>query len=370
MAIAIQPYTEEWVPAVKAFNRRLAAGGVSPEFHFPESHIPAWLPRRDGRRLYQEFHLAVEGDEVRGAYILKFQDFFLRGEMRPVVYYHLPISEGIVNKTYSSVGVHMLRAAMKAQPLLFCLGMGGFDRPLPQMLKAMKWELCAVPFFFRVNHPARFLRQVAPLRQTTGRRVLANALALTGVGWIGTKVLQTMRTAPRDRTVTVEVITSFGGWADELWHRAQARYTMVASRGSAELNVLYPPGRQFLCLKVSRGGQPIGWAVLLDTRMQNNKYFGDLRLGSLVDCFASPDDALAVVQAARDSLQERGVDLIVSNQSHAAWTRALKSNGFLGGPSNFIFAASRPLSDAIGPLAQQQDQLHFTRGDGDGPVNL
>src|SRR5712691_6906596 len=107
MAIAIQPYTEKWIPAVKALNQRLAAGGVAPEFHFPESNTPPWLPKLDGRRIYQEFYLAVDGNVVRGAYILKFQDFSVRGEMRPVVYYHLPVSEGIVNKTYSSVGVHM-----------------------------------------------------------------------------------------------------------------------------------------------------------------------------------------------------------------------------------------------------------------------
>jgi hypothetical protein len=370
MAIAIQPYTEEWIPAVKAFNQRLAAGGVAPEFHFPVSHIPSWLPKRDGRRIYQEFYLAVESDQVRGAYILKFQDFSLGGEIRPVVYYHLPISEGIVNKRYSSVGVHMLRTAMKAQPLLFCLGMGGFDRPLPQMLKAMKWELCAVPFFFWVNHPAKFLRQIAALRRTASRRMLSDAAAFTGSGWVGLKVLHRMRSASPDRRVKAEVISSFGDWADELWQAARARYTMVASRGSADLSVLYPSGRNFLCLKVSRAGQPIGWAVVLDTQMQNNKYFGDMRLGSIADCFASPDDACAVMRAAREFLQERGVDLVVSNQSHAAWTGALKSAGFLSGPSNFIFAASRPLSEAIGPLDQIHDQLHLTRGDGDGPVNL
>ena len=49
MAIAIHPYTEDRIPAVKAFNRRLAEGGVGAEFHFPESNVPHWLPRLDGR---------------------------------------------------------------------------------------------------------------------------------------------------------------------------------------------------------------------------------------------------------------------------------------------------------------------------------
>jgi hypothetical protein len=322
----------------------------------------------DGRRIYQEFYLAVDGNDVRGAYILKFQDFSVRGEVRPVVYYHLPISEGIVNKTYSSVGVHMLRSAMKAQPLLFCLGMGGFDRPLPQMLKALGWNLCAVPFFFRVYHPARFLRQIAGLRQTAGKRLLADLAAMSGIGSIGIRILQGRQAL--DGSAQTEVITEFGSWADELWQQARGGYALAASRTSDNLNVLYPAGKSFLCLRVSRGSEPLGWVVMLDTQMQNNKYFGNLRVGSIVDCFASGENARAVVQAGAAFLGSRGVDLVISNQQHAAWTGAMKSAGFLSGPSNFIFAASRPLSELLSPFDQTQSQVHFTRGDGDGPVNL
>src|SRR6266849_4432746 len=165
MAIAIQPYSADLIPAVKGFNRRLVAGGVAPEFHFPENNIPHWLPKLEGHRIHQEYYLAVDGDCVRGGFILKYQDFFFHGKPQPVVYYHLPISEGIVNKAY--------------------VGMGGFDRPLPQMLKAMGWSLCAVPFYFRVNHPAKFLRGIAPLRETKSRRLLLDLAAVTGVGWAG-----------------------------------------------------------------------------------------------------------------------------------------------------------------------------------------
>src|SRR5438132_3742469 len=190
MAISIKPYTEEWIPAVKAFNQRLATGGVPPEFHFPEKDVPSWLPKHAGRRIYQEFYLALEGREVRGAFVLKIQDFSVRGKIEVIAFYHLPISEGIINKRYSSVGVHMLRSATKAAPLLFCLGMGGFDRPLPQMLRAMGWNLDTVPFYFRVLHPANFLRQITPLRQARWSRFLADLAALTGTGRLMIRILR------------------------------------------------------------------------------------------------------------------------------------------------------------------------------------
>ena len=370
MAIAIQPYSADLIPAVKGFNQRLVAGGVAPEFHFPENNIPHWLPKLEGRRIHQEYYLAVDGDCVRGGFILKYQDFFFHGKPQPVVYYHLPISEGIVNKAYAGVGVHMLRSALKLQPMLFALGMGGFDRPLPQMLKAMGWSLCAVPFYFRVNHPAKFLRGIAPLRETKSRRLLLDLAAVTGVGWAGIRLINSRRTSSPERGLFVEQVEGFTERDNDLWKQCRERYKLIADRACAALNVLYPRSKNFLCIRINRASGFIGWAVLLDTQMRDNKYFGNMRLGSIVDCLALPENALAVMQAATQFLEQRGVDLIISNQSHHAWGGALKSSGFLETRSNFIFGASRPLAELLSPFQNNQNQVFLNRGDGDGPVNL
>ena len=77
-----------------------------------------------------------------------------------------------------------------------------------------------------------------------------------------------------------------------------------------------------------------------------------------------------MVRCATRFLQQRGVDLIVSNQSHAAWRRAFRKSGYLRGPSNFNFASSKPLSGLLQSAGVQQEDMHWTRGDGDGPMNL
>jgi len=115
-----------------------------------------------------------------------------------------------------------------------------------------------------------------------------------------------------------------------------------------------------------RGERAIGWAVALDTAMRDDKYFGDLRVGSIVDALARPEDARAVIGAAARALTGRGVDLIVSNQCHQAWQDALRRSGFLEGPSNFIFAASKKLAELTG----RYEEIHINRGDGDGPIHL
>jgi len=95
-----------------------------------------------------------------------------------------------------------------------------------------------------------------------------------------------------------------------------------------------------------------------------------MRLGSIADCFAALDEAAIVAAAADHYLSRRGVDLIVTNQSHEAWCRGLRQLGYLSGPSNFIFTASKPVAKMLEPFDEAVRQSHINRGDGDGPINL
>ena len=101
-----------------------------------------------------------------------------------------------------------------------------------------------------------------------------------------------------------------------------------------------------------RDGKVVGWAVLLNTQMSGHKHFGDMRVGTLVDCLAKPEDARDVVACARDVLEANGADLIVSNQGSRAWGQALKHCGFLQGPSNLPFLASPKLAALLEPFAE------------------
>ena len=146
---------------------------------------------------------------------------------------------------------------------------------------------------------------------------------------------------------------------------------MCAVRDMETLQILYPrDDARFVRLRIRRGAETIGWAVLLNNRWWNHKHFGRMRLGSIADVLAAPADAAEVVRCATRFLQQRGVDLIVSNQSHAAWRRAFRKSGYLRGPSNFNFASSKPLSGLLQSAGVQQEDMHWTRGDGDGPINL
>src|SRR5262249_20781297 len=146
--------------------------------------------------------------------------------------------EGLIDRRYAMLGLRLLRDALAREPRLYALGMGGFARPLPQMLKSLGWRMCAVPFHFKVVHPFRFLREIRALRTTPARRLILDAAAYTGAGWLG---LWLMGHARRVRRARCETAPAFSEWADTVWDGSRQDYAMLAARNSRTLDALYPP---------------------------------------------------------------------------------------------------------------------------------
>jgi len=165
---------------------------------------------------------------------------------------------------------------------------------------------------------------------------------------------------------------SFGSWADEIFREARDATSLIAVRSCEVLERLYPVDDQrFIRLRVGTGSdETLGWAVVLCNPLRNHRHFGNLRLGSIVDGLARPGSEGRVIRAATDYLQSAGADLIVSNQSHHAWCRAMRQCGYFQGPSNFLFAASPDLVKRLEPYDEKLSRVHMTRGDGDGPIHL
>jgi hypothetical protein len=376
MPIVIEPYLPEHEPAVAEFNQRLRHAGEDGNMVFYRSALPRWLPRSADSHIYNEYFVAVDGGIVRGGYALKTQDFIFPDEqVRSIGYYHHPLSEGIVNKAHTIVGTLLLRDAMQRAPLLYCLGMDGYDHPLPQMLVSMGWTHCLVPFFFRIVNPSRFLRNMQTLRSSSLRRFLLDLTAYSGAGWAVSQLFQSFLAAraPQLSAADCSEVASFeveAGSLQSLWEHARDTYSFAAVRDAQALRILYPPDKTHLTrIVMKRNGVAIGWAVVGERR-KDAKY-GDMRVASVVDCFALPRELFSVVRCATEILEQRGFDLILSNQSNQAWGAAFKAAGYLPGPSNFLFAASKKLAEFLAPFDEVRLRMHLTRADGDGlPANF
>jgi len=141
----------------------------------------------------------------------------------------------------------------------------------------------------------------------------------------------------------------------------------AADRSPAALNLKFPPSdNRFTRLVVRSQGVVLGWAVLSVSQLSDHKQFGNMRLGALVDQICLPGFEGAVLSHVLEVFARAEVDLIVSNQTHHRWQKALSRTLFAQGPSNFALARSPALSAWSGSL----ETTHFTRGDGDGPINL
>jgi hypothetical protein len=368
VAIRIQPFDASRREAVIAFNRRLAAAGSS--WQFPEQPVPTWLARAEGSPVFQEFFVALDGEAVRGAYVLQHRPAAVGGELLPVETWYLPISEGVVDARYALVAMRIARDALRRAPLSFCLGMNGMTSPLAGLVARLGCELRPVPFFARIQNGARFAREARYARRRAVLARLLDVAAATGVASLGAALLRlALRRGPGlGRGTTLETVAEFGPWADALWERCRAHYSFVELRDAATLNRIYPAQRRGLHrLRIARGAETLGWAVLQAAHMSDNPNFGNLHVGRITDVFAAPEHADAVMRAAVDALAAEGVDLMLSNQSHPAWCEALRRNAFLEVPSNFVFAPAPELAKRIAAVDPDGTRLHLDRGDGDGP---
>ena len=366
----IVPYRTEHEPAVQAFNRRLAAAGIT--YAFPASCRPTWLPPEPGERLYQEMFLALDGAVVRGGYILKHQDFTIAGTTRSVGAFQLPLSEGIVDRAFAPIGVQLLRDALRRQPLMYTLGIGSREEAAARLLAAARFIIRPVPFYFRVERARPFLRNIQPFRRTWLARAALDLAAATGLGTAGLKVIHGVRTRRRDaRPLSVSTPGEIAPAAQAVWESRAISYEFGAVRDGTTVARLYDrPGLRFLKVALSDEGGVRGWAVMLATQGSNHKYFGAMRIGSIVDLLVVPGYERALVDAAVDVLHRAEADIIVTNQSLAAVSGAVRGAGFLGGPSNFLFAGSTELVAALGAVPRDLGTFHLTRGDGDGPIHL
>lgn len=370
------PFAPEHAPAVRAFNERLAHAGAP--WRFPETTVPNWLPPAPGVPVWQEYFLLLEREAVRGAYVLKRQDAVVGREARPrrVGSFYWPLSEGTIDAAYALVAPRLLQAALQDEPLLFLVGMVGRDRPIARLVHALGWRLASVPFYFKPLRPARFFRELRYARRHAGARWALDLARATGVGWLGLTLagLALRAGARRPAPVRIDLVQRFGDWTDAIWAANAPRYSFVGGRDAAALNATYPPqdgqNGAFIRLRVARGARPIGWAVVQDSLTGSSEHFGGMRVGTIVDGFAAPEDAAAVVRASCDALAERQVDLIISNQSHRAWRRAFSGAGFLRGPSSWLFAPSPALAELIFAVDPSGHAVHLNRGDGDWPWGM
>jgi hypothetical protein len=363
------PYTQEWIPSVHDFNERMAAGGLASELRFPEE-LDAQFCKDPKDPLFREYFLAVDGNNVRGTYFITHEQWIANGHPCRVASIRLPTSEGLINPQYKGLGRAVLKHALSRNPFLYGLGYGDKNRPLARLVRSQGWIWAETPFYFRCVHPRKVLQNLPWLRGRPGCRFLFDVATWSGA-WTGTKAFQYLRTRTPATPATVSTVSDFGDWVDDLWERVRGAYSVLSVRNLRMLRARYPADdARFIRMAFHCKSELRGWAVGLATTVQDHRHFGNLRVGTIVDCLAVPGNEHSVVYAAAKALEGRGVDVIISNQSNRSWCTAFERVGFLSGPTNRFFTPSPELARLLESFEQTFPFTHLTRGDAAGPVHL
>jgi hypothetical protein len=247
--------------------------------------------------------------------------------------------------------------------------MGSTTRPLPQMLQRLGWKISTVPFFFRIENAGTFTREIHWLRQRRAVRHLLELARYTGLLAAFTGLARLRRRILAGRVaaeVTVSEVATLPDEIDQLFPRVCGLYGLLCDRRAAAMRKKLPPhDPRFTRLILRRSGVLAGWIVVSASQLRNHRQFGNMKVGSVVDGLAAPGDVDLLIAEGCKRLEAANCDLVVSNQSHPAWISGMGRQGFFRGPSNFVLALSPDLA-----AHATATPLHFTRADGDGPINL
>lgn len=364
MPLKFVPSSAEYSAAIADFNGRLQQRNAPTAFLLSEE-----LMREEAEStIRRQQFLAIDAEAVRGGVIELDQPGWLNGKPVRALNYQSPLSEGIADSRYAAVGLQIVRFMQGRGPAVYIVGMGARSNPLPRLLKAAGWSLVDIPFLYRVHRASSFLRELRPLRSSLPKRFAADLARWTGMGAIAIRIKQRSRVKPNS---TIRLQTSWGDWADDLWLRAREKCSFAVERDRKSLEWMYPPSdprtRIFL---VEQGRKPVGWAACFDTRMRSNRYFGNMRVGSILDAVALEGHEAETAALADAQLGIAGCDLVLVNHSHTDWVKGFELAGFSRGPSNYLLGMSKRLTDAVRSSPAGTERMHITRGDGDGRVHL
>ncbi|MFC1717382.1 hypothetical protein ACFL6S_27225 [Candidatus Poribacteria bacterium] len=358
--------------AILRFGERLAAGNVANKLALLA--LDPALPGENGEvspAIRRRSLVALDGEEIRATQLFFEHEMYIHGEPNSFIWPAGPISESKMDLKYALFSVVLLKHSLSLQPLHMALGLGSYEHTMARIFVALGWKHDRVPFFFYPVRPYRVLREIKAF-DSKYRRIAASLMAYSGMGWLGGFIFcHSRRLRNSTGLCATENMDRFGEWTDETWEKCHSSYGALTRRDKAALNTFYAPGdKRYHRLRVQRNGEYIGWILVTMRDMENDKHFGNLRVGTLVDGLCVPEDAQDVMSAGLRYLIGEKVDICIANWSHIAWRTASRKLGFLQGPSNFIYFVSQagtpPLLIEDCPL----EQIHLSRGDGDGPIHL
>jgi hypothetical protein len=278
-----------------------------------------------------------------------------------------PVAPLVVKKLNEAVGIgltlHVEEAALR-------------------VFKGVGWcHLGVLPQYVRVLNSRAFVRTFAQRggQFLTGRRARLWAMltrvsgpvaALVAVAFAGHAATGALRRR-RVSGATVAREHGFDASYTELAERVKSKLGVWVFRDERYLTARY--GRRMgahRLLACRREGRLLGYAIVKIRQFANDPRMGDIRMGTLVDCVADPDEPAvldALLTSAVAVCRSERADVLFCTASLRALGDRLRRHGFvaMAGTLNAAY------HDRTGALADNPplDSWHLMRGDSDADAN-
>ena len=359
LGLRIVRYAPEHNAAIERLNERFAAAGSSHRMH-REREVSSRADKRPFERLF----LAHRNGEVHGGAYLRESDVMVGGHSIRAGWVKYPISESLINKDMSAVPGALMFHLLREQPRLMAVGMGGRTGQFAQLLERLKWTSDVVPTFVLPVHTGRVLKELPHLQRSALRRAVAMTARMTGAAALASGILPLLtraRIARMTHGYRADLQAELAKDAVEtIWRSADSLYAFCAVRDEYWLRHCYPRSAASVSrLLVTKADVPVGWAALqsLDLRAPGvDSPYGALRVGLILDVFAAPVHAAAVIAYATAALLDQDPDLLMLRHSHTEWRSAARQAGYLEAPPSFLFARS-PTMQGLLSSARADDRV-------------
>src|SRR5262245_25665690 len=175
------------------------------------------------------------------------------------------------------------------------VGAGSPESEGHRLFAGLRWRHQPVPFFFYPVKVSKVLRGLNYLKNNAKLRygALLGAYSSIGAGLSGMLALRRKISAALSG-YEASVVERFDEWADSIFALSLSDYPVAIRSDATSLNIVYPPDEpRYIRLRVKRKGavKDAGWIVVASKKMSDNHYFGDLKVGTLVDGFGRSEDA-------------------------------------------------------------------------------
>ena len=332
----------EHIELLRTFKERLGYKDSNGVFNNPfsyyssrsEANVSLWL--------------LIMKSEVIATVITKRQKYNVSGCEEDVYFLKYPVSLSIVDKNYTMAAAWLAASIKKKFKYSFLLGMGGSDSKAAKFFESARFVNIDIPFYIKVISWTSI--------------ILHNPIT--------SKILRVDNSYPNSKVNEVRIDKKILKQVEKLSYKTSfLKDTSFGLLRTTDIVNFQAPQSisAFVKLHIIANEKIVGRILLFETSPRYHRLFGRLNLWTILDFeFDSSKIASATVnKLIKRHALKRKIDVLLFNTGLKRHKQFCNSTYWLKIKSNFCLSVCPALADRI-----NYEDLHITRLDGDGPINL